>query len=171
MRRDGLANVRVDPVMVPHWVRGVESAEIVCTLSASAGHGGARGQCRYGTAVGLEAEAIVVGSFDELERQSAHVKGKIVVFSVPFPTDRNPIAAYLDAVAVPGQRCVEGCRARAPSPRSVRSIRPWRRIGLLIPVRCGTPPTHRAFLQRRFPRRTPTCFNGCRLAASVASSA
>ncbi|MDQ3604714.1 MAG: peptidase M28 family protein, partial [Gemmatimonadota bacterium] len=29
MRRDGLENVRGEPVMVPHWVRGEESAELV----------------------------------------------------------------------------------------------------------------------------------------------
>src|SRR5690349_17803888 len=29
MRRDGLENVRLDPVKVPHWVRGAESAEII----------------------------------------------------------------------------------------------------------------------------------------------
>ncbi|MBP7550078.1 MAG: peptidase M28 family protein, partial [Gemmatimonadaceae bacterium] len=29
MRADGLANVRKDPVMVPHWVRGTESLELV----------------------------------------------------------------------------------------------------------------------------------------------
>jgi carboxypeptidase Q len=29
MTRDGLENVRIDRVIVPHWVRGAESAEIV----------------------------------------------------------------------------------------------------------------------------------------------
>src|SRR5262249_20022410 len=29
MKRDGLENVRGEPVMVPHWVRGAESAELV----------------------------------------------------------------------------------------------------------------------------------------------
>jgi carboxypeptidase Q len=29
MRRDGLENVRGEPVTVPHWVRGAESAELV----------------------------------------------------------------------------------------------------------------------------------------------
>ena len=31
MRGDGLENVRIDTVMVPHWVRGAESAEIVAS--------------------------------------------------------------------------------------------------------------------------------------------
>ncbi len=29
MKRDGLENVRAEPVMVPHWVRGAESAELI----------------------------------------------------------------------------------------------------------------------------------------------
>jgi len=34
MRRDGLQNVRGEPVMVPHWVRGAESAELVAPRRA-----------------------------------------------------------------------------------------------------------------------------------------
>src|SRR5687768_7600056 len=29
MKADGFDNVRAEPVMVPHWVRGAESAEVV----------------------------------------------------------------------------------------------------------------------------------------------
>lgn len=29
MKRDGLQNVRTQPVMVPHWVRGAESVELL----------------------------------------------------------------------------------------------------------------------------------------------
>src|SRR5687768_17108568 len=32
MRKDGLENVRLEPVKVPHWVRGAESLEIVTTV-------------------------------------------------------------------------------------------------------------------------------------------
>jgi len=97
MRRDGLDNVRVDPVTVPHWVRGAESAALVLPhpqALAMAGLGGS-----VGTApAGLEAEAIVVGSFEELRARAASAKGRVVVFNVPFRTDRSPITSYVDAV-------------------------------------------------------------------------
>src|SRR5438477_2192075 len=35
MRRDGLASVRGEPVMVPHWVRGEESAALVSPRASS----------------------------------------------------------------------------------------------------------------------------------------
>ena len=36
MKADGLENVRGEPVMVPHWVRGAESAELVKPRAAQA---------------------------------------------------------------------------------------------------------------------------------------
>jgi carboxypeptidase Q len=97
MQRDSLENVRVDPVLVPHWVRGDERADVLAPYLqplAMAGLGGS-----IGTPVGgLEAEALVVQSFDELDRRAAEAKGKIVVFNVPFRTDRHPAVSYQEAV-------------------------------------------------------------------------
>lgn len=58
MKRDGLENVRLDKVMVPHWVRGNESAEIVEPFQgqlAITALGGSIGT----PADGIKAEAIV----------------------------------------------------------------------------------------------------------------
>jgi carboxypeptidase Q len=97
MRRDGLDNVRIDRVMVPHWVRGGESGEIVAPYPQPivlVALGGSIGT----TASGVQAETIVVRSFDELEARSASVKGRIVVYNVPFRADRDPGRAYGEAV-------------------------------------------------------------------------
>jgi carboxypeptidase Q len=83
MRRDGLQNVRGESVMVPHWVRGRESAELVSpridTL-AMLGLGGSIGTSPQG----VEGEVMVVSSFDELTRRAAEARGKIILFDVPF---------------------------------------------------------------------------------------
>ena len=85
MRRDGLEHVRLDPVMVPHWVRGRESARVVSPVAQELvmlGLGGSIGT----PPEGLEADTLVVGSFDELNARAADVAGKIVVYNVPFTT-------------------------------------------------------------------------------------
>lgn len=84
MRADGLENVRLQPVMVPHWVRGSESAEMVLpgpqTLSIL-GLGRSVGTPKGG----ITADVVVVGSFAELNALPVGaVRGKIVLFDVPF---------------------------------------------------------------------------------------
>jgi carboxypeptidase Q len=83
MARDGLENVRRERVMVPHWVRGRESAELVAPVRHTLvmlGLGNSVGT----PPEGLEAQAVVVRSFDELDARGAALKGKIVVYNVPW---------------------------------------------------------------------------------------
>ena len=85
MKRDGLENVHLEPVMVPHWVRGRESLAIVEPVPHQVvmlGLGDSIGTPQGG----VQAEAIVVRSFDELDAAASRVKGRIVVFNVPFTT-------------------------------------------------------------------------------------
>jgi carboxypeptidase Q len=83
MKRDGLENVRTEPVMVPRWIRGRESAQIVSPIPsplAMLGLGGSVGT----PTDGIVAETLVVQSFADLQGRAADVKGRIVVFNVPF---------------------------------------------------------------------------------------
>lgn len=83
MKRDGLENVHTEPVMVPRWVRGRESAEIVRPAAhaiAMLGLGDSIGT----PAGGIQAEALVVNSFEALEANASKAKGRIVVFNVPY---------------------------------------------------------------------------------------
>jgi carboxypeptidase Q len=83
MKKDGLENVRKEPVKVPHWVRGQESLEIVAPRQHSLvmlGLGNSIGT----PAAGIEAELLIVHSFQELDAAGANVKGKIVLYNVPF---------------------------------------------------------------------------------------
>jgi carboxypeptidase Q len=108
MKKDGLENVRAEPVKVPHWVRGRESLEIVEP------HRSALAMLGLGNSVGtlpdgIEAEVIVVRSFAELDAAGSRVKGRIVLFNVPFTTYGETVtyrtsgpsrAAALGAVAM-----------------------------------------------------------------------
>jgi carboxypeptidase Q len=79
MRQDGLENVHAEPAMVPHWVRGEESAELIAPRRAPLpmlGLGGSVGTARGG----ITAEVLVVATFDELTRRAADARGKIVLF-------------------------------------------------------------------------------------------
>lgn len=80
MRKAGLQNVRIQPVMVPHWVRGQESAELVGPVNRKLhmiGLGGSIATPKEG----IIAEVVFVTSFDELDAlPNDKVKGRIVVF-------------------------------------------------------------------------------------------
>jgi len=85
MTRDGLENVHVEPVKVPHWVRGRESLEIVGPFLqplVMLGLGNSVGT----PPDGVEGDLLVVRSFEQLEAARDHVKGRIVLFNVPFTT-------------------------------------------------------------------------------------
>ncbi len=83
MKRDGLENVHTEPVKVPAWVRGRESAEITAPSQrplVMLGLGNSIGT----PAEGIEADVVVVHSFDDLDANRARLKGRIVLFNTPF---------------------------------------------------------------------------------------
>lgn len=112
MRRDGLDNVRGEPVMVPHWVRGQESAELVQPRAVRL-HMLGLGMSVGTPARGITAPVVVVRDFDELQRRAAEVKGKIVLYDHPFPTDVPPFQGYEQAVAYRGAGASRAARLGA----------------------------------------------------------
>jgi carboxypeptidase Q len=85
MKKDGLENVRLEPVKVPHWVRGSESLEIVSPRPHALvmlGLGNSIGTPPQG----VEAELLIVRSFQELDAAGPRVRGRIVLYNVPFTT-------------------------------------------------------------------------------------
>ncbi|WP_035348115.1 M20/M25/M40 family metallo-hydrolase [Edaphobacter aggregans] len=86
MKKAGLQNVQIQPVMVPHWGRGNESATI--TYKGEAGtivkplHMLGLGMSVCTPKGGITAPAVFVHDFAELDKlPDADVKGKIVVFN------------------------------------------------------------------------------------------
>jgi len=119
MKRDGLENVHTEKVMVPRWVRGAESAEIVEPAPhqmVMLGLGDSVGT----PPEGIQAEVLVVRGFEELEARAGSARGRIVLFNVPFtnygetvrfrsqgPTRAarlGAVAMFVRAVGPPGLR-------------------------------------------------------------------
>jgi Zn-dependent M28 family amino/carboxypeptidase len=101
--------VQLEKVMVPHWVRGEETAALVQFPGQALGTTQKIVLCALGPSVatpanGIEAEVIVLKNFDELKSlPHEKVAGKIVLFNYPF--DKRMAAqgrageAYGEAVA------------------------------------------------------------------------
>jgi carboxypeptidase Q len=83
MKKDGLENVHKEPVMIPKWVRGHETLELIEPVRQPLpmlGLGNSVGT----PASGIEADVLIVSSFDDLKAHAADAKGRIVLFNVPF---------------------------------------------------------------------------------------
>src|SRR5438046_5401916 len=83
MKADGLENVHTEPVMVPYWVRGRESAELIDPPLHDVAMLGLGGTVAT-PPEGLEAEVLPVNSFEDLQARAADAKGRIVLFNVPY---------------------------------------------------------------------------------------
>jgi carboxypeptidase Q len=91
MKRDGLENVHTEKVMVPRWIRGNESVEIIEPSHHSLvmlGLGNSVGT----KPEGVQGEVVVVHNFNELDALKS-AKGKIVLFNVPY-TNYEETATY-----------------------------------------------------------------------------
>ncbi len=102
LRRLGL-EVSLEKVMVPHWVRGEERAELI-TFPGQAPHTSqkivltALGNSPATPPDGLTAEVVVVNNFDELAALGREkVDGKIVLFNVKFDARMAAEGRALDA--------------------------------------------------------------------------
>ena len=120
MKRDGLDNVRGEPAMVPHWVRGEESLTLVSPRNARLpmlGLGGSIGTPKKG----ITAPVIVVGSFDELTTRAAEAKGKIVLFDVPFTTYGQTVPYRVGGASAAAKVGAVAALVRSVTPMSFRT--------------------------------------------------
>ncbi len=109
MKAAGLSNVRIIPVMVPHWVRGEESARMLEPLDKPL-HMLGLGMSVGTPPEGITADVVAVSDFDELEKLGANkVRGRIVLFDETYQSYGATVtyrrtgpsrAAALGAVAV-----------------------------------------------------------------------
>uniref|UniRef100_A0A1A7WS62 Carboxypeptidase Q n=1 Tax=Iconisemion striatum TaxID=60296 RepID=A0A1A7WS62_9TELE len=115
MKQDGL-DVHLEPVKIPHWVRGTENAEMIeprVKNLAILGLGSSVGT----PPEGIEAEVLVVQSFEELKRRASEATGKIVVFNQPF-------ISYGETVAYRAYGASEAAKLGAVA-TLIRSVTPY----------------------------------------------
>ena len=120
MRKDGLDRPVKEPVMVPHWVRGTESAELLTPRRAPLpmlGLGMSVGTPK----AGITAPVLVVSTFEELTRRAAEAKGKIVLFDAPF-TNYGATVQYRVSGAIEAAKVgAVAALIRSVAPYSIRS--------------------------------------------------
>lgn len=115
MKKDGLENVHGEEVMVPRWVRGEESAELIQPYRQNLPMLGLGGS--IGTPLkGITAEVFVVKSFDDLKQNATKARGKIVLFNQPF-------TEYSKTVLIRSRGAMEAAQAGAIA-SLVRSVTP-----------------------------------------------
>jgi carboxypeptidase Q len=105
--REGHERVTLEPVKVPHWLRGAQEARILTPIARELPVLALGGSVATPPG-GLTAELIVVSSFQELEARKAEVKGKIVLFDHPMSKHGNAGLAYGEAI---GYRTLGAARA------------------------------------------------------------
>ncbi len=128
LRADGQENVRIEKVMVPHWVRGRESLTMIQPRRAPIAMLGLGGS--VGTPPeGITATVVVVKDEDELEALGEEARGKIVLFNNPMRTyDRERGSGYGTTVRfrtggarLASEKGAVACLVRSVTAHSLRS--------------------------------------------------
>jgi carboxypeptidase Q len=114
---DGFENVHTEDIMVPHWVRGRESLELLeprHRIMPMSGLGGSVAT----PPEGITAEALIVSSFDDLKKHGTDAKGKIVVFNVPWINYGETVQYRSRGAAEAARAGAVACLIRSVSPHS-----------------------------------------------------
>ena len=120
MKADGLENVRAEPVMVPRWVRGSESAEIIEPTRQPVAMLGLGGSIGTGPQ-GIEADVLPVTSFDDLRAKAAQARGRIVLFNVPYTTYSETVTYRTGGARTAAQFGAVAALIRAVGPIGLRT--------------------------------------------------
>jgi carboxypeptidase Q len=120
MKKDGLENVRKEPAMVTHWVRGTESAELMLPRATKL-HMLGLGRS-IGTPVGgITAPVIVVKTFAELRARATEARGKIVLYNAAFTSYGATVAYRGGGADSASQFGAVAALVRSVTPQSLRS--------------------------------------------------
>ena len=120
MKKDGLDNVHTEKVMVPKWSRGRESAEIVDPPRHSLTILGLGGTIATPPG-GLEAEVLVVESFNELRMRAVEARGRIVLFNQPFSNYADTVSYRTGSARAAAQAGAVAVLVRSVGPVGLRT--------------------------------------------------
>jgi carboxypeptidase Q len=120
MKKDGLENVHTERVMVPHWVRGRESAEIVDPPRHAITILGLGGTVATPPA-GIEGDVMVVESFNELRTRAADARGKIVLLNEAFTNYADTVTYRTGSARAAAQAGAIGVLVRSVGPIGLRT--------------------------------------------------
>ena len=116
MKKDGISNVKGERVKVPVWIRGKESLHLIKPYEIELSMLGLGGSISTPKG-GITGEVVVVNNFEELKKDYINVKGKIVLYNVPFTTYGETVSyRYWGANLASEKGAVASL---------VRSIGPW----------------------------------------------
>lgn len=120
MNEDGLENVRTESVLVPRWVRGHESAEIIDPPHHPLTILGLGGSVATPPG-GIEADVAVVSTFDELRTRAAEIKGRIVLFNAGFTTYGDTVTYRTGGARAAAQYGAVAALVRSVGPTGLRT--------------------------------------------------
>jgi len=120
MKADGLENVHTEPVMVPYWVRGHESAELIDPPLHDVAMLGLGGTVAT-PPEGVEAEVLPVNSFEDLQARAADAKGRIVLFNVPYTNYSETVTYRTTSARAAAQFGAVGVLVRSVGPIGLRT--------------------------------------------------
>ena len=119
MKRDGLENVHTEKVMVPRWVRGSESAEVVEPTGQTLPMLGLGGSVAT-PAGGIQADVLVVRTFEELDVLGARARGRIVLFNAPFVNYDDTVHFRTDGASRAARHGAVAALVRSVGPNGLR---------------------------------------------------
>ena len=120
MKQDGLENVHTEPVVVPRWVRGNESLTLVEPpehVLPMLGLGGSIAT----PPEGIEADLLVVESFDELNARSTEAKGRIVLFNARYVSYGQTVAYRTGGASAAARHGAVAALVRSIGPTGLRT--------------------------------------------------
>ena len=122
MINEGLDDVHIEEVRIPHWIRGEERAQLLQPRNTKLSMLGLGNSIGTGLK-GIRASVLVVRSFDELNVRCEEARNKVVVFNPQCDWKTQPVACYGPVVSyrIAGASHAAKCGALASLSRSAAS--------------------------------------------------